>query len=106
MKENYEQGSLESIPNQDEISAVFGRHIEGEYKTTRCLEDEQGIYLWEVEVPGASDGEVTEYRYTRKGQYQEASSLVTTIQVAYYENGDCVGGTSVVNFLDGQWVEC
>lgn len=92
------------IPALDEVCSVFKELIGKEYKEVRKLEDEQGLYILEVVVPGEKEGEETGYEYMRKGQYREGASLSTEIHIVYYENGNAVGGTSAARYVDGKWI--
>jgi hypothetical protein len=87
----------EHIPTLEEVSSVF-RELIGNF------EDEQGIYLYEVKIPGDLPGEEIGYEYMRKGRYGEGSSLSTEIHIVYYENGNAVGGTSAARYVDGKWI--
>ncbi len=43
----------EPIPSQEEIHSVFEQLIGAvQYRETRKLEDERGLYLWDIEIPG------------------------------------------------------
>ncbi len=90
----------EHIPIPEEIHEVFQRLIgEGrEYKVTKLINDEKGLYELEIEIPGEQTGEITEYGYRRF-----PAPLAPEIHVAYYEHGDWVGGTSAARYVDGVW---
>ena len=98
-----EESQSENMPTREEILAVFEQVIEGKYKEVRACEDEEGLYLLEVVVPGEKENEVTEYAYRRQGNYKEFSTRSTVIQVVYYKDGIPVGGTSVADYVDGKW---
>ncbi len=96
--------SKEKIPTAAEVGHAFDKLIGKKFETKRILEDEQGIYLWEVEVPGEKDGEVTEYGYMRKGRHAVGGQASeTAIHVTYYEDGVPVGGTSAAVYIEGKW---
>jgi hypothetical protein len=101
---NLSEAELEYIPTSEEIHSIFRELIGIEYKEVRKLEDEQGLYLLEVVIPGEKEGEETRYEYMRKGHYKEGASLSTEIHVAYYENSVPVGGTSAARYFDGKWI--
>lgn len=90
-------------PNAEEVHSVFKEAIGKEYKEVRKLEDEQGLYLLEVVVPGEVEGEVAEYNYMRKGRYPEGQTSATEIHVTYYVNGTPISGTSIARYVDGKW---
>jgi len=94
----------EHIPTSEEVHSVFQELIEKQYREVRKREDEKGLYLLEVVIPGESEGEETGYEYMRKGRYKEGASLSTEIHVVYYENGNAVGGTSAARYVDGKWI--
>jgi len=95
---------LESIPTSEDIKFVFEKLLEGkEYKTRRKLEDEQGLYLWEIEIP-EEDGH-TEYLYMRKGRYEEGGQASdTAIHIAFFDKNDFpVSGYSVAKYIEKEW---
>ncbi len=96
----------EYIPTKEEILSQFERLIDGEYTLTNQLEDERGVYYVEAIGPGESEGEQTEYIYIRKGGHVGARSTTTVIQVVYYEGDLPVGGDTLANLVDGEWVDC
>jgi len=101
-----EESQSENNPTREEVLAVFEQVIKGEYKEVQTREDENGLYLLEVEVPGEKENEMTEYAYRRAGLYEEHKTVATAapvIQVTYYKNGIPVAGTSVANYVDGKW---
>ena len=97
------ENELESIPTPEEIQSIFEQLIgEKEYEDIRKLEDEQGLYLWDIIIPG--EGGNTEYSYMRKGQYPEGQASVTAIHVTFFdEAGIPVGGHSVAKYIEGDW---
>ena len=93
----------EHIPTPEEVHSVFKELTNKEYKETRRCEDEQGLYLLEVIVPGDEPEEEIEYQYMRKGRYPEGESGSTEICVTYYENKKPISGTSAARCVDGKW---
>jgi len=103
----------ERIPTEIEIKEHFDRLLEGrEYIDRRKLEDEQGIYLWEVttiltpeECATIEESEGTkEYTYTRKGPHAAGNPIQTTINFSYYDAaGMPVGGGSAAQLINGTW---
>ncbi len=93
----------EPIPTPEEVRSIFERLFgEKEYKELRKLEDEKGLYLWEVRISG--EGGDMEYSYMRKGKYKEGSALDTVINIVLLDNeGQPVGGHSVAKCIDGEW---
>ena len=91
------------LTNEQVLEAI-GQHVEG-YVIERELSDPEGVYLLEARVAGEKPGEVTEYRYQRKGEFGRNQNAQTTIQVAYYENDIPVGGKTVANYDEktGTW---
>jgi hypothetical protein len=94
---------LEHIPTLEEVHLVFKELAKKEYKETRQREDEKGLYLLEIVVPGDSENETIEYAYMRKGQYKEGQSSATEIHVTYYDDGMPISGTSAARCVDGDW---
>ena len=113
--ENNMEGPPKSTPKQEskeaprvltkeQVLEAIGQHVEG-YVIERELSDAEGVHLLEARVAGEKPGEVTEYRYQRKGEFGRNQSAQTTIQVAYYENDIPVGGKTVANYNEaiGTW---
>ncbi len=93
----------EHIPTPEELNAMFKELIKKEYTEVRKREDEKGLYLLEVTIPGESEGEIIEYAYMRKGRYPEGESSENEIHVTYYKNDIPISGTSAARCVDGQW---
>ena len=98
----------EHIPTSEEVLSLFEKLFgETEYEVVRKLEDEKGLYLWEIKI-AQEDGSI-EYSYIRKGNYKErglpgGSALETAIHVTYFNNdGIPTSGSSVCKFIDGKW---
>ena len=100
--DTFEEGP-ESIPTPEEVQSVFEQLVGGkEYETVRQLEDEQGLYLWDIIVSG-EDGN-TEYSYMRAGQYPEGQASATAVHVTFFdEEGMPVGGHAVAKYVGGKW---
>lgn len=104
-KENHEH-----IPTAEEVLALFEKLVgEAKFIERRKLEDEQGLYLWEIEI-AQEDGGTTEYSYIRKGNYRErglagGSALETAIHIAYFDDGMPISGHSVCKLTEGKWID-
>ena len=102
---NLSEMEPEDIPTPEEVLSVFAELIGAEYKEVRRCEDEKGLYLLEVVIPGELEGDNTEYGYMRKGRYAEGEISDTEIHITYYnKDGRPISGTSVARRIDGQWV--
>jgi len=106
-----EKESPERIPTPEEVLALFEKLVgEAKFGERRRLEDEQGLYLWEIEIT-QEDGGTTEYSYIRKGNYKErglagGSASETAIHVTYFDNeGVPISGHSVSKLIDGKWID-
>lgn len=100
------ESSHERILSREKILEALEQFAEGAIPV-RELSDEKGIYLLEVQQPGEKPGEITEHCYIRKGGPQNGTrSEETKINVAYYQDGMPVGGSSVaaLNEETGEWV--
>jgi hypothetical protein len=79
-------------------------------KLERVLEDEKGVYLYEVSAVDEG-GDASLYSYRRLGNYKETKAANTVIDVVYYvgsiEDGMCVGGDTLSNYDEnsGIWVD-
>lgn len=96
--------TTEKILTRDEIIAAIGLYVEN-FSLQRELSDKDDIYLLEVTIPGENPGETIEYTYQRKGTFGPNSTTTTNISVAYYENGEPVGGKVFANYNEetGEW---
>ena len=94
---------MEKILDVIEVQSVFKQLIgDKKYKDVRKLEDEKGLYLWDIIISG-ENGDI-EYSYMRKGRYPEGRSLATAIHVTFFdENGIPTGGYSVAKYIEGEW---
>jgi hypothetical protein len=103
LPDNSEKGP-ERIPTPEEVESVFKELVgENRYIDRRKLEDDQGLYLWEIVIEGEED-ETTEYSYMRQGRHREGSALDTSICVVFFnEKGEAVGGHSVAKYVEGKW---
>lgn len=109
--ENAEKKS-EHIPTSEEVLLLFEKLVgENKYEDVRKLEDEQGLYLWEIKIV-QEDGSSTEYSYIRKGNYKARGlaggfSPETAIHVTFFDSdGMPIGGHSVMKLIDGKWINC
>lgn len=93
----------ERIPTAEEVQEALREFIGKDFEVKRTLEDEQGLYILEVETPGDAEGEVIEYAYMRKGSYPEGAITATEIHVTYYVDGEAISGTSFAKFVDNKW---
>lgn len=100
----------EHIPVAEEVLSLFEKIVgENKYEEVRKLEDELGLYLWEIKIP-QGDGSI-EYSYIREGNYKErglpgGSALETAIHITYFDNeGIPLSGHSVSKFIDGKWID-
>jgi len=94
---------LEFIPTLEDIQFVFEELLKVEnYETIQQLEDEQGLYLWDIKI-SEEDGYI-EYSYTRKGRYPEAQASDTAIHLTFFDKEDFpVSGYSVAKYIEGEW---
>jgi hypothetical protein len=108
-----EEEMSEHIPTSEEVFFLFEKLVketgENKYEDVRKLEDERGLYLWEIKIT-QKDGSV-EYSYIRKGNYKErglagGSSSETAIHVTYFDNdGIPISGHSVSKLIDDKWID-
>lgn len=99
------------IPSLEEVKAQIERLGCKEGLEVRMLEDEKGVYLYEVTTLDEK-GDATLYMYRRAGVYKETKAAETEIEVAYFdgssEDGMCTGGKVLSEYdeLTGNWVDC
>jgi hypothetical protein len=95
----------EKNPTQEEIMAVLEKLTGSkEYTEVRRLEDEHGIYLWEISIT-TEDGH-TEYEYNRAGPNPNPKSkgLQTAVYATYYDkDGMPISGSSVALLIGNVW---
>lgn len=92
------ENNPEKFPSQEEVKTAFEKLIgEEDYTETRRLEDDKGLYLWEIET------ENFEYSYMRKGKYPEGEASHNQIFRVEYESGRPVGGKNVARYENGEW---
>lgn len=94
----------EKHPTEREVLNIFESLIQGEFVVERSLEDENGLYLLEVQTVDEAGDKVL-YTYMRAGEYQEGSSADTAIAVIFYSDGIPVGGHAIQKYRDGAWVK-
>lgn len=102
---NFEK-ELEFIPTPKEVRLIFEKLLEGgKYETLRQLEDEKGLYLWEIKVSKKQkDGGSTEYLYMRERHDVEEFASCTTIDVVFLnQEGLFDGGEQIAKYIDGKW---
>ncbi|MDD5396654.1 MAG: hypothetical protein PHW24_01190 [Candidatus Moranbacteria bacterium] len=109
-KLDIEKEKSEHIPTPEEVKSLFEKLVgENGYEDVRKLEDERGLYLWEIKI-AQEDGSM-EYSYIRKGDYKSrglagGSASETAIHVTYFnEDGIPISGTSVLKLVNDKWVE-
>jgi len=93
----------EFVPTSKEVQSAFEQLIgEEKYEDIRKLEDERGLYLWDIKIPGEAGD--TEYSYMRAGQYPEGRASATAIHITFFDQeGFPVGGHSVAKYINGEW---
>ena len=103
--ENFIEKGPERILTKEEVMEVISRYAENA-TLIRELSDEQGLYLLEVKIDSEKPGEMTLYRYSRKGIFQnhnEASE--TALHIVWYQDEIPIGGDkiAVYNPETGEW---
>jgi hypothetical protein len=108
---DFSEKKAERIPSPDEVLALFKREIGNtKFEERLKLEDEQGLYLWRIELSQKDgDGNTIEYEYERKGDYRVrglpgGSPKETAIHVSFFDgNGEPISGYAVCKLIDGDW---
>lgn len=93
----------EHIPTLEEVLSLFSELTGNEFEEVRRLEDEKGLYLLEIVIPGDLPDETIEYAYMRKGRHEKGQTSATVIHVTYYKNDIPISGTSVAEYIEGKW---
>lgn len=109
----------EHVPNLEEVNAVMGALIKigqkdklvkenGEIKVTKQTMDDKGLYELEIEIEGVEAGETVGYEYRRFAIPDRTGMKVIPpglpeIHVAYYTDGDCMGGDTAARRINGEW---
>ncbi|MFA6272688.1 MAG: hypothetical protein WC693_06400 [Patescibacteria group bacterium] len=95
----------ERIPTLEEIFSVIKSLTEKETTEVRRLEDEDGVYLLEVTVPGDTENDIEEYSYMRKGRRAiGGGTTMTEIHWTHYIDGFPVEGKEAARFINDEWV--
>ena len=102
---SYFEKSPERIPTEEEVRWLFEGSIgEATFTETQKLEDENGLYFWEVTVQ--EGGGQREYTYERKKQQgtEQGVDISATIYTTYYDDGGISsGGESIAKLVNGEW---
>ncbi len=75
----------EKTPTDEEIFRIIGRLGE-EYVIKKHLFDREGTYLLEAQATNTETREIVQYRYTRKGKFQNLPEESETAIHATYLN--------------------
>lgn len=107
MENQFEKGP-ERIPTKEEVMEIITRRVESveKFETLREINDEQGLKLLDLRFEGKEPGETMEFLYTRAGVLPNGvPTAQTSIEVSYYQEGDCIGGDriAVLNPDTGVW---
>lgn len=92
-----------------EVREIFAKILkmefigEVEYKTSSEKNDEEGLYLWSIEIKAGES--LIKYTYLREGRHPEGMTKATCI---IFESFDASGiptfGAVVAGHADGEWV--
>ena len=104
-EDNKVEMGAEHIPNKEEVGIVLADILgDEEYVEGRIQSDEQGLYLWEIEIPGEKPGETIEYSYRRGTNGPASEGKLNKIHIAYYdEDGMPEGGKTAAVCKEGVW---
>lgn len=93
----------ESNPSSEEVAALFEKLLEGgEFEEVRKLEDEHGLYLWDIIVRDENGD--TEYSYMRKGRHPKGEASITAVHMTLLDKDDIpVGGHAVAKYINNEW---
>ena len=109
------EGKKEKIPTKEEVLAAMGITLENCIEPPKELADENGLYSFEAKVKGEKEGEVIEYDYKRKGEFDGGhhtiegySSSGTSIHEAIYgKDGNFIKFPEHIAEYDyekGEWI--
>lgn len=90
---------------------VIAKRVESveKHETLREIYDDQGLKLLDLRFEGKEPGETMEFLYTRAGELPNVvPTSQTSIEVSYYQDGDCVAGDRIAVFdpNSGVWQNC
>ncbi len=97
------EGGVEHIPTEEKVNKLLRQLIGKEYSLSDKREDAEGLYLYEVIVPGEVEGRYAVYAYWRKGDHPGVQTTETEIKIIYFENGIPVSGDDAARYIDGGW---
>ena len=97
----FERGP-DAITTEEEVRSIFEKLASGKaFTETRKLNDEAGIFLWDIEIP-SEDGK-TEYSF-RRGRMEVGELSGIRIDVAYYDaDGMPISGHSAAKRIGRIW---
>jgi hypothetical protein len=98
------ENAAEKIHNEREILNLFGEIIEGDFEISRSLEDEDGLYMLEVQSKDA-EGDLVQHNYTRAGTHPEGSASETTIDIVFHMGDMPCGGHPLKKYREGAWID-
>lgn len=97
---------VEKIPTVEQVREIFDQLREGkDPKELRRINDEKGLYLWEIKIDGEKDNEHIEFLYRRKGSVEKGDGGPTAIHITYFEDDFPVSGTTAASYDEktGLW---
>lgn len=93
----------EHIPGKAEVMERFAELIIGEYKIVDVETDEQGLFAFDVEIPGDTPTERTVYSYRRGVGGPQSLGKKCSIEIEYWDGEYPVNGETAADCFEGVW---
>ena len=105
-----QEKTLEKFPSKEEIKSTLETILKGQrYKELRIKSNENGVYLYEVEI-ALKNGEKIEYLFQKATNNYRDKSLdpfarfsASIHMTNYNKDGMPYHGSCIANYLDGVW---
>ena len=97
------ESAPEHIPTPEEVYGVIRQLTNKETTEARKVEDEKGLFILDVTVPGEKEGELIEYGYKRTRTDNKGRTIPSEIHISHYSGEDWMGGTSAARYEEGTW---
>lgn len=99
---NTTESGPEKTPNEREVLNYLESVIGKDFEIKRSLENEEGLYLLQVESTDEA-GDPVVFTYQKAGNYPEGRSNETVIDVVYYMGDMPVGGDTIAKYTGNTW---
>lgn len=97
---------IERPLNEREVFNKFEQILDGrEFTELGKVEDENGLYTWDLRTIDQSDGEPLDISYQRGRVFKNGVSTESRITQTLYSGGRSCGAGTQYDYIGGEWVE-